>query len=96
MALNREQQSILFAAENGTLENVAAEKARRNEAGWQQDWTIEQHLEYLQKKAAELKAEVAKEAAKTTQSQFRRHTSHTSRPLMNYTQQVLAGIDTGE
>lgn len=63
MKLNREQQSILYAAENGTLENIAKEKARRNEAGWQEGWTEEQHLAYLQKKAIELKAEVEAEAA---------------------------------
>lgn len=62
MKLNREQQSILYAAENGTLENIAKEKARRNEAGWQEGWTVEQHLAYLEKKAAELKAELEAEA----------------------------------
>lgn len=65
MKLNREQQAILFAAENGTLQNIAAEKVRRNEAGWQEGWTIEQHIEYMEKKVREWKEEMAKEAAST-------------------------------
>lgn len=64
MALNREEKSILYAYENGTLEAIAQEKARRNEVGFTHNWTTEQHLERLTKKAKELAEAQILESAK--------------------------------
>jgi glycogen synthase len=64
--MNRTEQSILAAYKNGTLGEIAAEKARRNESGFTFGWTTEQHLERITKKALELVAaeeNAAKEAA---------------------------------
>jgi len=53
-ALNREEQAIVYAFENGTLLEIAENKARINSQGFTHNWTVEQHLERLEKKAAEL------------------------------------------
>ncbi len=62
MKLNLEQRAILEAAENGNLETIAAEKARRNERGFTFGWTADQHLARFQAQVAEWKAEMVKEA----------------------------------
>jgi len=56
MALNREEQSILFKFENGGLGKLAIEYARINEQGFKHNWTVEQHEAALVAKANELQA----------------------------------------
>ena len=96
MKLNREQQSILYAAENNSLLEIAQEKARRNENNFTYNWTVEQHLERLTKQAADLSAEILREEAENTKRYSRPVQSTQPRRVMNYTNQVLGGYDTGE
>lgn len=93
MALNRTEQAIVWEKENGGLENRAAEMARRNEQGFKFGWTTEQHLASLEEKYVSLKSQEASEVEKF---QNKPATFVAKSPLMNYTQQILAGIDTGE
>jgi hypothetical protein len=58
MAHNREEQSILFAYENGTINEIAVQMARRNEQNFKYNWTVEQHEEALIKKAKSLLSDV--------------------------------------
>lgn len=95
MALNRTEQAIIWEKENVGLETRAAEMARRNEQGFKYGWTAEQHLSSLEEKYISLKAQEAAEAQKF-QKKASPSAPATKRPLMNYTEQVLAGIDTGE
>jgi len=55
--LNKEQQSILAAYQNGTLERIAELYTRINERGFTYNWTFEQHLERLTKQAQEIVSE---------------------------------------
>lgn len=67
MTLNREQTRIIEAYEAGTLQQLAAEKARRNEQGFTFGWSSEQHLERLTKIAEDLISQQAAEEAKKQQ-----------------------------
>lgn len=55
--MNREEQSIVYAYENGTISQIAKERARRNEQGFTYNWTSEQHETALIQKAKSLIAE---------------------------------------
>lgn len=56
--MNREEQAILAAYENGTIRSMAEEAARRNEFGFKQGWTVEQHEEWMINKAMSLASEI--------------------------------------
>jgi len=68
MALNREEKSILWAAEQGTLLQIAEDRARMNLPGFTHGWTVAQHLERLQQKAAELQKQESASSNPTKQS----------------------------
>ena len=78
--MNREEQTMLNAYQNGTIDTLAAEYARINPRGFKYNWTVEQHAAWLTQKAQSLATENQQPARASLNTRLG-HNSFSSKPM---------------